>query len=614
MTIASTPLLLLSLLLPIYSVAAAAMLSTCPQDCVYPPPHPLPHGDQVCLLTRNGSSTIANRYCSSWQSSAQCFSFSARNAHGPLYPWIAITAPGECGCPNGCYVSLGRGECVSGACLCNEGWTGSDCGLMRCVSDQQQCAGHGSCLSEAAPGIDSCVCEYPFTGRDCNTTITVPPKVPSLFSIAQYQDDQYQDAHPLFNESTLATVLITMDPRDLIHLLKSSQQESREYMSMNMSFFNGVNSFHATGSIRIQGSGSRAMVDKSFKLKFNSDVAGLSTLSLKAGAMDPSLIREKASQQTYRSMDVPSQRMSYSDLFINGMNFGTHLLIEPANTKQFTKSRFGNHKGGLWKCTGGCLFTYDPSQGPLTLDQTGFEADNSAGQNATVFLDFIEVMNTASDEDFEAEMRARFDVDGFLRTLVASVLTGNWDGLDNGNNMLFYFDTDAKLLRFVRYDLDMAFGSLERLTYNFATRNIWTWGDWHGVTLFPGGLVILKRFLAVPNLQAQYAAYMNRALDKYFSPELGSLFMQRVSWLRDAVSSSLNENYWHQLDYMFDGNDAYENVLSRAARLPGTKPISPAIDLTVDMPWMCIHEFIQRRVVSARFQLKMGPSSNATTE
>tara|TARA_R110002050_G_scaffold154997_2_gene282981 strand:- start:831 stop:1025 length:195 start_codon:yes stop_codon:yes gene_type:complete len=47
-------------------------------------------------------------------------------------------------------------------------------------------------------------------------------------------------------------------------------------------------------------------------------------------------------------------------------------------------------------------------------------------------LNFIEVLNLTPDDQFEDAIQQVFDVEFFLRTLVVEVLTGNWDGIQNG--------------------------------------------------------------------------------------------------------------------------------------------------------------------------------------
>jgi len=55
----------------------------------------------------------------------------------------------------------GHGNCVSGICECNDGWSGQFCQVNDC--DNIVCGKHGSCVSGA------CVCDENWLGDDCCT-------------------------------------------------------------------------------------------------------------------------------------------------------------------------------------------------------------------------------------------------------------------------------------------------------------------------------------------------------------------------------------------------------------------------------------------------------------
>lgn len=63
---------------------------------------------------------------------------------------------GELRCPGDC---SGKGRCINGTCLCQEGYVGEDCGQQWCLN---ACSGRGPCQE----GL--CVCEEGFQGPDCS--------------------------------------------------------------------------------------------------------------------------------------------------------------------------------------------------------------------------------------------------------------------------------------------------------------------------------------------------------------------------------------------------------------------------------------------------------------
>lgn len=64
----------------------------------------------------------------------------------------------ELGCPKNC---TEHGLCQdSGACECEDGWTGKDCNLKSCLKD---CSENGICLKSG-----DCHCNEDASGSDCS--------------------------------------------------------------------------------------------------------------------------------------------------------------------------------------------------------------------------------------------------------------------------------------------------------------------------------------------------------------------------------------------------------------------------------------------------------------
>mmetsp|Transcript_4375 Transcript_4375/g.8857 ORF Transcript_4375/g.8857 Transcript_4375/m.8857 type:complete len:273 (+) Transcript_4375:395-1213(+) len=85
----------------------------------------------------------------------------------------AVDVLGYNSCPNDCNE---HGDCDSGFCVCDEGFTGTDCSSISCPNDQcrydythhtqicLQCSGNGVCNGNNG----SCSCDAGWVGEDCS--------------------------------------------------------------------------------------------------------------------------------------------------------------------------------------------------------------------------------------------------------------------------------------------------------------------------------------------------------------------------------------------------------------------------------------------------------------
>jgi spore coat protein CotH len=65
-----------------------------------------------------------------------------------------------------------------------------------------------------------------------------------------------------------------------------------------------------------------------------------------------SFIRHIVPLELHRSMNIPVQRSSYAQLFINDVNYGLYWMSEEINGS-FLRSRFTDHKQNIYKNRGG---------------------------------------------------------------------------------------------------------------------------------------------------------------------------------------------------------------------------------------------------------------------
>jgi len=208
-------------------------------------------------------------------------------------------------------------------------------------------------------------------------------------------------------------------------------------------------------------------------------------------------------------------------------------------------TRFGNDSGLLYKCAGDLRYLgKDPNiYANLTIGNSHvYEPKTSAAKNFTQFAEMIEILNLAPPNTFAAEFEAIFDVDSFIQTYIMEVMTGNWDGIYDGNNYYLYKDPTINKWRYFRHDLDLSFGMFEFLMAgNFSSKNVYRW--------YVGGrgFILPSKILSVTNFVNVYTKYMLQALDEYFNPT--SSLINTALALKQSAGPAVIQDMWHTIDY-----------------------------------------------------------------
>ena len=544
-----------------------------------------------------------NNFCAVGESFSNCLSLGiAGNVIDGVSTDWSVLNPGTCSCPSDC---TNHGSCQLGLrCNCDAGYGGVDCASIRC--SEQTCSNRGTCTTLPTLGFDSCVCQDGFALGDCSAKIEYLPEIPPLLPYPQYSDwDEYGDNNPIFNESTIAQVHLTISQEDLNFLINPVNANVREYKHANFSFYNGATSqrFEDVG-MRIKGGASRYFSKKSWKISFNTFEKGRSwaqqkKLVLKDASMDALYVREKASISALKAMGAPAQRSSYAVVYVNGMIWGLYLLLEDPARDEYLDSRFGNSKGSLWKCQANLQYISDD---PDAYRDQGYKPmTDHAEESFEPLANFIEVLNLTPDDQFEEQIQTVMDVEFFLRTLAVEVATGNWDGIYNSNNYCLYYNTDG-LFYYYRYDLDISFGSLD-FFYRGSNRPIWTWAS----AVPPGsGQLLPDRILAVSSFQEMYSSYLSKLLT-YVNLDMEGPFQQMVNRMHRTIQNAVSLDKWHSLDQWMYSEYDFERNLFEAVERPAFWPPNNLLTTDSWKPFLGFNEFIKIRNQVTEEDLQSGP-------
>src|SRR3990167_1363718 len=153
-----------------------------------------------------------------------------------------------------------------------------------------------------------------------------------------------------------------------------------------------------------------------------------------------------------------------------------------------------------------------------------------------------------------------FDVDLFVRTLAVEVLTGNWDGLWNGNNYFLYYNPTVSKFQYFRQDLDVAFGIWDTF-YNMIDKPIYTWGDGGR------GYRLINRVLANPAFKASFTNYCYQLINTYY--KLVGSFSDRMFFINEELRPIVARDKWRETDYAWSFDEFAAQPVQNIVRIPG---------------------------------------------
>lgn len=226
-------------------------------------------------------------------------------------------------------------------CSCKDSWGGNDCSLP---ATGNICSDHGTFHgaddSSNTISTNRCQCDPEFTGSNCQSPVFPYHAAPwgDLFPDGkEYSSkDKYQDDHPVFNLSVLATIHLTMPTDSLLSQLYTYNTYTADYVNASITFDNGdaVQQRLDNVGVKIKGAYSRMDFKKGWSIKFNKFVSGqklkgLKKIGLKPGGDEDDVhLKNGLYTALQRAMGVPTPRGSYALLYINSVFYGVFFMVE----------------------------------------------------------------------------------------------------------------------------------------------------------------------------------------------------------------------------------------------------------------------------------------------
>jgi spore coat protein CotH len=319
----------------------------------------------------------------------------------------------------------------------------------------------------------------------------------------------------------LHQIELVMSPDSLTALLADSNRWTDHSYPATF-IYDGTDTLLNVG-VRMKGNTSRNSKKLSFKIDIDEfedqTYQGLKTFNLNGSHNDPSVSREFLCAYVMNADSNFCYRANPVQLYLNGQLRGIYSNAEQLN-KKFLDSRFGEHKGNLYKCSwpaelswlGSAQQPYKALINPSPQNERAYELKtNESADDYSDLVDLINVINNTPGNQFAAAIDTVFDVQAYLKVLAAEVLLGHWDNyFYNKNNYYLYHIPNGKFV-YMPYDMDNTLG-VQWGVPDIDTRDIYNWGNKQN-----SQSPLTYKILAVSHFRADYEHYLQQLLEGVYS-------------------------------------------------------------------------------------------------
>ena len=245
---------------------------------------------------------------------------------------------------------------------------------------------------------------------------------------------------------------------------------------------------------------------------------GLSSIQLHSMPLDPSKAREALAFATFQALGVPSSRTAFAEVTItvpgryNKEYLGLFTVIEDVDAK-FLQDHFGSDKGLLMKPfrVRGIDFLGENWEAYKAFYRPQREATPDEQQRV---MAFAKLVNSATDEEFQAQIGSFIYVDEFLRFVSANALTANLESfLALGHNYSLYLDPTSHKFHFIPGDLEFSFANL--LLFGTPDQLM----DVSVLKPYPGENKLPDRLLKIAEVSDQYKKMLAEHVTTVFTQE-----------------------------------------------------------------------------------------------
>lgn len=356
----------------------------------------------------------------------------------------------------------------------------------------------------------------------------------------------------IFDNKTVLPIRIEVSSNELATLRRDERKDVRATV------YEGSNVWRDVG-LKVKGAaGSRRGIDDmndgpALTLSFDRFTPGqrfhgLRKVHLNNSIQDASYMCENICSELFRKAGVPTPRVSYATLELNGNRRGRGIYVLKEG---FTKDMLGIY----FKKTGGNLY----DGGFLREITEQLENDGGGDDDVKDWSDLKALAKAAQEPDPDQrweELNKVLDVDRFITYSALEVMTWDWDGyVKNRNNYRVYHDLDTGKMVFFPHGMDQMFWEPNGPIMP---------ADWFGPTVAQA---------LIKNTYQGKKLYQSHFAEIYTNVFQIQMLTNRVNELAALLRPHLGQDYEGQVKRMYDLIVGRHTFLGRKLSEPPPQPL-----------------------------------------
>jgi spore coat protein CotH len=186
---------------------------------------------------------------------------------------------------------------------------------------------------------------------------------------------------------------------------------------------------------------------------------GRGEIAIRSARPGGSTLNEGIALQLIKDSGQLSQQYSWVTFKINDASSATRLVIESPDQNYAASLEQG--PGVLYKSRSSNAFAYHGEDQTLYLED--FSQINALGtRDLKPVIQLLAWVESASDEEFDAELADWIDIPSFAKYVVTHDLLNNFDDMAGpGRNFLFWYDLEDEIFTVINWDMNVAIVGIE---------------------------------------------------------------------------------------------------------------------------------------------------------